>query len=485
MEDEAAGPGARAAQYVLISIVAALSTSAIVGIATGNTALAGRIARYDAMVPMAALTFLALCAALLVRIVGPSWSRPAVRWVAAIVLAVSALEFVDWLTGLPVAPDRLFATAADLLEGRQSGRMSPVVAASFAALAVSLLLSWAVSPRGRSTAAALALIVANLGFVLCVGYAYNAPLLYETAPLPPALPAAIGMMLLGLGIAVLMRDRRPLSLFVGDSVRAQLMRAVFPVIVLTTAAFAALDIAYHRLGLAQTPLLTSLIFIGAVTAVSVTVLRSASSIGKRVDRADTALTESNEALGRMVHDVATTMGRVVEARDPYTQGHEQRVAALAARIARRMGLSDDEVDGVEMAGLLHDIGKLRVPAEILTKPGRLSAAEFALIREHPEAGFEILKAIEFPWPIAEIVYQHHERLDASGYPRGLAGADILPAARILAVADVVEAMATDRPYRPALGLDAALAELHGSPDKYDAAAVAACTQLYESGETGL
>ena len=201
--------------------------------------------------------------------------------------------------------------------------------------------------------------------------------------------------------------------------------------------------------------------------------------------ADRELAESAKRLEKMVYDVAEAMGSVVEARDPYTQGHELRVASLAKRIATEMGLSEDTLNEISMAGLLHDIGKLRVPAEILTKPGQLSDAEFALIREHPEQGFEILSHIDFPWPIAEIVRQHHERLDGSGYPRKLSGDEILMPARILAVADVVEAMASHRPYRPALGLDKAMDEIVTHPAGYDSTVVAACVALYERREIGL
>jgi len=200
---------------------------------------------------------------------------------------------------------------------------------------------------------------------------------------------------------------------------------------------------------------------------------------------ENALAASSQRLEKMVYDVAEAMGSVVEARDPYTQGHEVRVAALARGIAQEMGLSDDDLDEISMAGLLHDIGKLRVPAEILTKPGKLSAPEYALIREHPESSYEILKLIDFPWPVADIVRQHHERLDGSGYPAGLRGDEIMAPARILAVADVVEAMASHRPYRPALGLEAAVAEIASHSECYDAAVVRACIRLYERGETGL
>jgi PAS domain S-box-containing protein/putative nucleotidyltransferase with HDIG domain len=201
--------------------------------------------------------------------------------------------------------------------------------------------------------------------------------------------------------------------------------------------------------------------------------------------AEIALQESHEKMEQMVLDVAEAMGRIVEARDPYTQGHEQRVSKLASSIAERMGMDADEADSIEMAGLLHDVGKLHVPAEILTKPGKLSEVEFALIREHPLRGYEILKDIAFPWPISTYVLQHHERLDGSGYPSGLKGDDILMPSRILAVADVVEAMASHRPYRASLGMEAAIAEVRCNPEKYDSGVVAALLELHEAGEIRL
>jgi putative nucleotidyltransferase with HDIG domain len=197
------------------------------------------------------------------------------------------------------------------------------------------------------------------------------------------------------------------------------------------------------------------------------------------------LAESNTRLEKMVYDVAAAMGSVVEARDPYTQGHELRVADLARRIAAEMGLAEDELDGISMAGLLHDIGKLRIPAEILTKPGVLSPAEFSLIKEHPRGGYEILHHIEFPWPVAETVLRHHERLDGSGYPDGLRDGDIPLLARVLAVADTVEAMSSHRPYRPIVGLPQAIEEISSNLQRYDAEVVRACVRLYERGEIGL
>jgi PAS domain S-box-containing protein/putative nucleotidyltransferase with HDIG domain len=203
------------------------------------------------------------------------------------------------------------------------------------------------------------------------------------------------------------------------------------------------------------------------------------------DEAEERLRDSYGRLETMTHDVVVSMGRIVEARDPYTQGHERRVAELSKAIGAEMGLSADDIAAVEMAAMLHDIGKLCVPAEILTKPGTLSISEFELIKDHSRRGYEILKDIAFPWPIADIVLQHHERVDGSGYPSGLKGAEILLASRILAVADVVEAMASHRPYRPLIGLAQAMEEIHERVAAYDPDVVAACERLYQRGEIDL
>jgi PAS domain S-box-containing protein/putative nucleotidyltransferase with HDIG domain len=187
-----------------------------------------------------------------------------------------------------------------------------------------------------------------------------------------------------------------------------------------------------------------------------------------------------EQLRRTVEGAVLAMSNVVETRDPYTAGHERRVAELAAAIAAEMGMDGEAREGLRLAGLIHDVGKIAVPAEILARPGRLSEVEFNLIKQHPASGSEILAAIDFGLPVAEMVLQHHERLDGSGYPGGLVGEEILPEARILAVADVVEAMSSHRPYRAALGMDAALAEIREHAGvKYDAAVVAACVRLVE------
>jgi|GEM_PF-2487188 len=168
-----------------------------------------------------------------------------------------------------------------------------------------------------------------------------------------------------------------------------------------------------------------------------------------------------------------------EARDPYTAGHQRRVAELSSAIARELSWSEDAIEGVYMAGLVHDVGKIATPAEILSKPGRLSDVEFSLIKAHAEGGYDILKGISFPWPIAQAVLQHHERMDGSGYPHGVEGENICGEARVIAVADVIEAMANHRPYRAALGIDAALDEIdtHKSV-RYDLDVVNACLALF-------
>ena len=190
--------------------------------------------------------------------------------------------------------------------------------------------------------------------------------------------------------------------------------------------------------------------------------------------------EGEEALRLAVTSTIRVMGTVVEARDPYTAGHQQKTTLLAEAIAREMGLPPERIEGLRMAGQIHDVGKISIPSEILSKPKGLTTNEFKLVRTHPKKGYEILKNVEFPWPLAEIVYQHHERMDGSGYPRGLKGEDILMEARILAVADTVEAMASDRPYRPALGIEAALAEVEKNKGAfYDANVVETCLMLFK------
>jgi len=202
----------------------------------------------------------------------------------------------------------------------------------------------------------------------------------------------------------------------------------------------------------------------------------------RQKKTEEELIQSYDRLKQAMDGTVQAMAFTIETRDPYTAGHQRRVTQLACALAERMKLPTDVIEGVRMAGDLHDIGKIYVPAEILSKPGKLSEAEYDIIKTHSQVGYDILKTIEFPWPIADIVLQHHERINGSGYPAGLSGENILPEAKILAVADVIEAMATHRPYRPALSIEDALEEISENKGKlYDPKVVEACLKIFEDG----
>ena len=197
----------------------------------------------------------------------------------------------------------------------------------------------------------------------------------------------------------------------------------------------------------------------------------------------TALKDSFYRMQKLMEETVNGLVAAVEKRDPYTAGHQRRVSLLADAIATKMKLDKSRTDGLRIASLVHDIGKINVPAEILSKPGKLSHAEFELIKTHPQAGFEILSSINFPWPVAEIVLQHQERINGSGYPNGIKGDEIGIEARIIAVADVVEAIASHRPYRPAFGIDFALKEIGSKRGiLFDEKVVDACLDLFKNSE---
>ncbi len=190
--------------------------------------------------------------------------------------------------------------------------------------------------------------------------------------------------------------------------------------------------------------------------------------------------ERTAKLKKALDGIIQAMRRTVEARDPYTAGHQLRVANLAVAIATEMNVMKDRIEGIRMAGMIHDLGKISVPAEILSKPISLTEIEYALIKTHPMAGYNIIADIDFPWPIAQMVLQHHERMNGTGYPQGLSGESILLEARIICVADVVEAMASHRPYRPSLGIDAALNEISNNRGVlYDPPVVDACLRIFK------
>jgi putative two-component system response regulator len=196
-------------------------------------------------------------------------------------------------------------------------------------------------------------------------------------------------------------------------------------------------------------------------------------------RAEEKIQETMEHLRKAVQTIIQVLLMAIETKDPYTAGHQRRATDLAIAIATDMDLSQDIIEGIRMTGAIHDIGKIPIPVEVLSKPSKLSTTEYSLIKEHARHGYEILKDVESPWPLAEMAHQHHERINGSGYPLGLKGKDILLEARILAVADVVEAMASFRPYRPVPGIDAALEEIEKNAGVlYERAVVKACLRLF-------
>ena len=204
---------------------------------------------------------------------------------------------------------------------------------------------------------------------------------------------------------------------------------------------------------------------------------------KKLEKKVLDLEKSEKRLQKTMEDIIYTIGKIAETRDPYTSGHQKNVSQIATFIAQEMKLPQDRIEGIRITSLVHDIGKISLPAEILNKPTKLSEIEYSLIKDHSQVGYDVLKSIEFPWPVAQIVLQHHERLNGSGYPQGLEGEDILLEAKIIGVVDVVEAMSSHRPYRPALGIDKALEEI--SKNKgilYDPEVVDACLKLFKKKE---
>lgn len=189
--------------------------------------------------------------------------------------------------------------------------------------------------------------------------------------------------------------------------------------------------------------------------------------------------QAEMSLKQVLLQTVESLALMVEKRDPYTSGHQKKVSQLASNIGREMKLPDDTIQGIYIAGILHDIGKISVPAEYLSKPGKLDPIEFTIIKTHPRVAYDMLKAIDFPYPIANIVLQHHEKCDGSGYPNGLKGGDMLLEARIIAVADVVDAISSHRPYRPSLGIGSAIDEISSHAGRfYDKDVVDACMQMF-------
>jgi len=201
------------------------------------------------------------------------------------------------------------------------------------------------------------------------------------------------------------------------------------------------------------------------------------------NRLERELRQGDEKLQKLIEGIAYIITEIVEIRDPYLIGHHQRVSKLATAIAREMKLPQDKIEGVKIASLVYDVGKVNLPAEIVSKPSKLVEVEFNLVKNHPRIGYDILKKVDFPWPIAEIVFQHQEKIDGSGYPRGLKGAEILIEAKILGVANVVEAMSSYKSYRPALSMDESLAEISKYKNiLFDPEVVDTCIKLFKEKE---
>ncbi|MDD5015026.1 MAG: HD domain-containing protein, partial [Atribacterota bacterium] len=197
-------------------------------------------------------------------------------------------------------------------------------------------------------------------------------------------------------------------------------------------------------------------------------------------KSEEELQKSYQRLKKTMGATLDTMSRIIEVKDPYTSGHQRRVSQLAVPLARELGLPEDQIEGIRIAALIHDIGKIGIPTEILSKPTKLTDIEFRLIKRHSQIGYDILQSIDFSYPVAQIVLQHHERINGSGYPNHLKGDEILLEARIIGVADTVEAMSSHRPYRPALGIDIALKEISQNRGIfYDPKVVDVCLKLFK------
>lgn len=214
--------------------------------------------------------------------------------------------------------------------------------------------------------------------------------------------------------------------------------------------------------------------------VSLRIKKAEDKLRSEKDILEEMVQKRTEKIKRIQENMILTIARIIGIKDPYIAGHHERVSRLAVTIAREMLISEEQIEGIRVTSMVHDIGKINVPAEILSKPGKLTNIEFGLIQQHTTTGYEVLKTIDYPWPIAETVYQHHEDIDGTGYPRGLKGKDILIEAQIIRVADVVEAMNSHRPYRAALGLEAAIEELLiGRGEKYNQEAVDVCIKIFK------
>jgi putative nucleotidyltransferase with HDIG domain len=417
---------------------------------------------------------------------------------SGIVMAVAVWIFAARISGRILSLEHLLAPHHASTAGPLRGIMSPVTAMLIAITCAALLLAvfsdgW---PLKHALRMLLAASVFLAGLIVVVGYAYDTPFLYGAKTIPVSLTAGVAFAFLGLCLTgSLQTDRWPLTHVVSPTIRDRLLRVFLPLVVAIVIVVGVFEERLPQSGNPAQNALLAAVASGAIMALIV--VRLAARIGGQADRtvsrhaivADDATALAAELavgagqLQRALTSTVAALGATVELRDPYTAGHQRRVAELSCAIAVELGWDEAQIEALRTAALLHDIGKIVVPAEILSKPGRLSSNEMQLIRQHAQAGADTISEIEFGSAIAVMVAQHHERLDGSGYPAGLVDGQILPEARLLAVADVVEAMISHRPYRAALPVAAAVAELEdGAGSRYDAPACAAAIRLL--GEKG-
>jgi len=276
----------------------------------------------------------------------------------------------------------------------------------------------------------------------------------------------------------LAEKRRNRDLFIGGSFATLLVTSLIIFLSFRLLVLRRLNRAVDALGRFEGGNLSARV-VASRTGDEVSVLESGiNSMAARIEKTVAQLAASLDRTERTFDATVQVLATTAATRDPYTEAHQRRVAELSAKIGERLSLSAEQMKGLRVSAFLHDIGKISVPTEILTKPKRLTDIEFSLIKSHPVVAYDILRRVDFPWPVATIVRQHHERLDGSGYPDGISGDDILLEARILGVADVVEAMTTDRPYRAGLGMERALAEIRSKRSvAYDARVVDACLEI--------
>jgi len=482
---------------------------AIVAIAVGVVALAGWFAESDYLAsfgsgyypsaPQEAVSFIVLGVALFFLTLDQGWANWFVGIAGGATCVFGGLHLAAYFGGMDLGFDPRCASSWALDRSPiAAGKMCVATALGLFLIGGALLLL-SFRRRGRivnGLVGCLAVAPPAIGLVFTLGYLHGAPLLYDGSGVPSPLPSMIGLLALGGGVLTFLGpDVLPLRPLYGSSVQAMLLRTFVPFTAITVCVVVIMTDVMDVAEGAVAPTFTAVLALLATLVASLICARIARNVGGRLERAqeqirleveerrraEADVRASYEKLKKTLDGTVHAMALTVEKRDPYTAGHQRRVSRLACAIAQEMGLSEEQIEGIRIGALLHDVGKISVPGRILLKPGRLTDEEFGIIKTHPQVGYEILREIDFGWPTAEMVLQHHERMNGTGYPSGSRGDDILLEARIIVVADVVEAISSHRPYRPALGTEAALREISENRGiLYDADVVDACVQLFRS-----